>query len=168
MTRRRSRSRSRGGRSWATTLVVVIALVCVVGASGVGLESAAYSSSSAPRAATADVVVDESGVHALDTTQSVHLNSTEPLVNVTNHHTRDVSVTVTLRDDSTHLGDLVLDGSETGNSTTFTLSATNTQTVELKVPDDSSLDGETVYFHVNASTTAYSVSATDRSAAVNA
>lgn len=166
MTRRRSRSR--GGRSWLTPLVVGLALLLVVGGSGVGFESTAYSSSSTPRAATADVVVDESGVHALDTTQSVHLNSTEPLVNVTNHHTRDVSVTVTLRDDSTHIGDLVLDGSVVGNSTTFRLSATHTQTVELKVPDDSSLDGETVYFHVNASTTAYRVSATDRSAAVNA
>lgn len=166
MTRRRRRSR--GGRSWLTPFVVGLVLVVVIGASGVGLKSVAYSSSSTPRATTADVVVDESGVHALDTTQAVHLNSTEALVNVTNHHTREVSVTVSLRDDSTHLGDLVLDGASVGNSATFSLTNTATQTVEIRVPDDGSLDGETVYFHVNASTTSYSVSAPDRSAPVEA
>lgn len=164
----RKRHRSRGGRSWLIPFILGLVLVVVIGTSGVGFKSVAYSSSSAPRTSTADVVVDESGVHALDTTQAVQINSTEALVNVTNHHTREVSVTVSLRDDSTHLGDLVLDGSSVGNSATFSLTNTATQRVEIQVPDDSSLDGETVYFHVNASTTSYSVSATDRSAPVEA
>ncbi|PSQ16740.1 hypothetical protein BRD00_09960 [Halobacteriales archaeon QS_8_69_26] len=79
-----------------------------------------------------------------------------------------MTVTVALRSNSTNLGDLVVDGTNHGNEVTFTLGESGTESVKLSVPDDDSLVGETVYFHVNASASGLDVSATDRSVPVEA
>lgn len=164
-----SRGRSRRGSPPSPfTLVVGLVLVVCLLVGNAGVESAAFSTATVPREATADVTIDDSGAHSLDTAQSVHVNSTEPLVNVTNRLARDVSVTASLRDDSTHIGDLVVGDTNEGDVATFTLRTDDTRTVEIDVPDDGSLDGETVYFHVNATATGLDVSASDRSAPVNA
>jgi len=160
------RSRRRGGKSSSLPLVVGIVLVCFLVVGGTGIKSTAFSTATTPRAATADVTIDEYGAHSMDTAQSVHVNSTEALVNVTNYLAQDTTVTVSLRDDSTQIGDLVVDGTNQGNTATFTLRESDTETVKITVPDDGSLVGETVYFHVNASATGLSVSAPDRSASV--
>ncbi|MFB6303369.1 MAG: hypothetical protein ABEH78_10985 [Haloferacaceae archaeon] len=169
MTRKRKRRRSRRRRlSTLCALLIGLAGVWVVLAAGGGggVASTAFSTATAPRGATADVTIDSSGAHSLDTAQSVHTNSTEALVNVTNRLARDASVTVALRDDSTGTGDLVVDGSKQGDIATFTLSRGGAQTVEIEIPDDSSLVGETVYFHVNATATGLDVRAPDRSAPI--
>lgn len=163
MRRRRSRGR-RPSTPWG--LVFGLAGVCLLLVGGAGIESTAFDTAATPRGATADVTIDESGVHTLDAAQAVHTNATEPLVNVTNRLTRDVSVTVALRDDSTGTGDLVVEGVRQGDVATFTVRDGDERTVEIDVPDDGSLVGETVYFHVNATATGLDVRAPDRSAPV--
>lgn len=163
----RRRSRGGGGYLSSLTFVLILALFAALFVGGAGLESTAFRTGETPRGATADVTIDESGAHALDTTSAVHINATEPLVNVTNHLTQDVTVTVTLADGSTDIGSLVVDGVSEGNVATFTLAAGGTQTVDLAVPDDESLVGRTVYFHVGAQSTGLEVNATDRNAPVN-
>lgn len=162
---------SRGRRSprvlpWLLLVVgALLVTAAVVGSGGVG--TASFDTAEADRGSTANVTGDEAGAHSLDVAAAVHVNSTEPLVNVTNHLGQQVTVTVTLREDSEHIGDLVVDGTVAGNSTSFTLSEGATQTVEIDIPDDSSLDTETVYFHANASGSGIEVTAPDRSAPVN-
>lgn len=162
----RVRSRGRHGML-RITLLVGILLLGVVYLGGFGVESTAFRTGETHRGATADVSIDESGAHTLDTTQAVHINATEPLVNVTNRLGQDVTVTVTLADGSTDIGALVVDGVSEGDVATFTLIAGATQTVDLDIPDDESLVGRTVYFHVAASATGLDVNATNRSAPVN-
>jgi hypothetical protein len=134
---------------------------------GVGLESTAFSTATVPRDAAADVTIDESGTHSLQTAQSASVNSTGALVNVTNRLSRDVSVTVAQRVDSTHVGDLVVAGTAEGDVATFTLPDGQTRTVDIAVRDDDSLVGETVYFDVNATARGLVVSAPDRSVPVD-
>lgn len=133
-----------------------------------GFSATAFSTGDAARETTADVTTDGSGACSLDAAAAVHVNSTERLVTVTNHLGRPVSVTVTLRDDSTHLGDLVVDGTTAGDTASFDLPESESQRVDIDVPDDSSLDGETVFFHVEATDSGLDVAATDRSVPVEA
>lgn len=163
------RSRRRGSRSPIPTLVLIVgaAIVVVAAFGGAGAGSASFDTAQVDRNGAVNVTDDASAAHALDTADAVHLNTTEPLVNVTNRLGTDVTVTVGLRDDSTHIGDLVVDGTVVGNETSFSLAAGATRTVELKVPDDSTLSSETVYFHVNASGDGIEVTAPDRSVPVN-
>jgi len=127
-----------------------------------GVHSAAFSTATADRGSSVDVTSDEVGAHTLDVAGSVHVNSTEPLVNVTNRLGRSTTVTVTLADNSTHLGDIVVDGVDESDQASFSLATGDTKRVDLDVSDDSSLVGETVYFHVNASGTGLDVSAPAR------
>lgn len=138
----------------------------VLGSGGMG--TASFSTSDAPRENVVNVVSDESAAHSLDTASAVHINATDPLVNVTNQLGQGVTVTVTLRSDSTHIGDLVVGGTNDGNETTFTLAEQDTQTVKIKIPDDTSLTTETVYLRVSATAPDLEVSAPDRNASVNA
>ncbi|WP_336024641.1 hypothetical protein [Halobellus salinisoli] len=137
----------------------------VLGSGGMG--TASFSTSDTPRENVVNVTSDESAAHSLDVASAVHINATDPLVNVTNRLEEDVTVTVTLRSDSTQIGDLVVDGTNDGNETTFTLAEQNTQTVKIMIPDDTSLTTETVYFHVSATAPSLEVSAPDRNAPVN-
>lgn len=163
---RRRRSRRRSGPPLARVVPVVLVAVVVVGLLVGPLASGATSAGAVGRGTGSNVTDDASGAHALDVAAAVHVNATDPLVNVTNRLGRTVTVTVELREDSTDVGDLVVDGTTRGNATSFTLSAGATETVELSIPDDSSLVGRTVYFHANASDPGLDVTATDRSAPV--
>lgn len=164
MSRRRSRRRSTGsgGRLLPALLVAVLA----VGAVGYPLGSTASDASEVPRGVGTNVTGDADAAHALDVAGAVHTNATDPLVNVTNRLGTSVTVTVELRSDSTGLGDLVVDGTNHGDEVSFVLGESGTETVALSVPDDGSLAGETVSFHVNASGTGLDVSATDRTVPV--
>lgn len=163
------RSRRRGSRSPIPSLVLIVGAAIVVAAAfgSAGIGAASFDTGEVDRGAAVDVTDDASAAHALDTADGVSVNATEPLVNVTNRLGTDVTVTVGLRDDSTHIGDLVVDGTVDGNETSFSLAAGATQTVELKIPDGGSLSNETVYFHVNASGDGIEVTAPDRSVPVN-
>lgn len=103
----------------------------------------------------------------MDVASSVRINSTDSLVTVTNQLARGITLTVELRDDSKHIGALVIDGTNEGNTTTFALAATTTQTVEITIDNDTSLTGERVYFHVHGSASGIEVNAPDRNAEVN-
>lgn len=163
------RTRRRGPRSPLPTLVlavgVTILLVAALGSIGAG--SASFDTATVDRAGGVNVTDDASAAHGLDTAEAVHIDATEPLVNVTNRLGTDVRVTVALRDDSTHIGDLVVDGTNDGNETSFQLAAGATQTVEIRIPNDDSLDTETVYFRVDASGDGIEVKAPDRRVPVN-
>lgn len=163
------RSRRRGSRSPIPTLVLIVGAVIIVAAAfgSAGAGSASFDTAQVDRNGAVNVTDDASAVHALDTASAVHVNTTEPLVNVTNRLGTDVTVTVGLRDDSTHIGDLVIDGTVVGNEPSFCLATGATQTVEINIPDDSNLSTETVYFHVNASGDGIEVTAPDRSVPVN-
>lgn len=158
----RRRTRRRGSRSRRWLIALLIAGVLTYG----GLSTAAFSTADVDRRVSADVVSDANGAHALDVASAVRINSTDTLVTVTNRLTRPVTVTVTLRDDSTHLGDLVVDGNTEGNRTSFDLAAGDSQAVKIDVPDDGSLVGEEVYFHAEAADPGLDVAATNRSATV--
>lgn len=160
MSRRRSRRRGSRSRRWLLALLVVG--VATYG----GLSTAAFSTADVDRQTATDVVDDGNGAHALDVASAVYVNSTSTLVTVTNRLGRSATVTVTLRDDSTHVGDLVVDGATAGNQTSFDLAAGDSQSVKIDVPDDDSLVGETVYFHVDAADPGLDVSASDRSTTV--
>lgn len=166
---RKRRSRRRGSKPTfpaVVALVVGVLAVFVVFGSG-GMATASFTTADAPRTSAVDVTSDELGAHGLDVAAEVSTNSTSTLVNVTNRLGQDVTITVGLRDDSEHIGDLVVDGTVVGNETSFTLTEGAEQTVKIEIPDDTSLADETVYFYVDASASGLEVTAPDRSAPVN-
>lgn len=162
-------SRRRGPRASGTGFALIFSgvLVLAVVAVGGGLGTASFSTSDAPRSGSVDVVSDQTAALSMDVASSVRINSTDSLVTVTNQVAQSITVTVELRDDSTHIGDLVLDGTIEGNTTTFTLAETNSQTVDIMIENDTSLTSERVYFHVYGSASGIEVSAPDRNAEVN-
>lgn len=162
--RRRTRARTRSHGLITYTFGFLLVGALVVGAS---LPSASFSRGEAPRGANIDVVGDENAVLALDTAQEVRINRTSDLTNVTNRFGRDVAITVTLRNDSTDIGDLVVDGVSYGNEVSFTLAQDGTETIRITVSDDSSLTDETVSFHVEASAPGLTSNAPDREVPVN-
>lgn len=143
---------------------VLIVVVLVV---GVTLPASSFTHGELPRGSSVDVTSDENAALALDSAQAAYINDTSELVTVTNQLSSDVTVTVTLRDDSTHIGDLVVDGNTQGNETSFTLAEGGTETVQVQIPDDSSLTDETAYFHVRAAAPGVTVKAHDRRVEVN-
>lgn len=145
----RSRSRKRGRRSGWLTVAAVVALGVLV-ASSVVVPTASVSHGSLSRGSGVDTVGDETAVQGLDTAPAVHVNATSVLTNVTNRFGQTVTVTVTLRDDADHVGDLVVDGNVVGNSTSFTLGSGQAEVVSIEIPDDQSLTDDVVYFHVEA------------------
>ena len=148
------------------TVLLAVALV-VVWIGGGGISAVSFTAGDVQRSAAADVTSDPLGAHAIDAASAVSVNATDPLANVTNRLGRGVTVTVRLRDDSTHVGDLVVDGTTVGNEATFALAQGATETVSIAVPDDSSLATESVYFHVNATASGIDVSAPGRRVEVN-
>jgi uncharacterized protein with PhoU and TrkA domain len=158
--------RRRGGRRLPKTLVVALALLVVVFGAG-HTATSSFTAGDTQRGSGVDVVSDEAAVHALDVAAAVHVNATDPLVNVTNRLGRSVSVTVSLRSESTDVGELVVDGVAVGDSATFTLNDGGAETVRIDVPDDANLTDRTVYFDADASDTGLEVRAPNRSAPVN-
>lgn len=167
---KRRRSRRRGSSVTLPVLVLfasgVLLVAFVLGGGGMG--AASFTAADASRNSAVNVASDDQGALTLDVAPAVHTNSTDSLVNVTNHLGQDVSVTVTLRDDSDHVGDLVVGESNVNNTTTFSLAAGETKTVKIEIPDDDSLTDETVYFAVDASGTGLEVTTADNSTPVNA
>lgn len=169
MARRRSRSRRRGPRSrWYALASAGVVLVIVL--FGTGLPGAAFSTGALDRTGSADVVGDDTGTMALNVTSELQEGTSgQCLVKVTNNAGTDVTVKVSLRDDSTHLGTLQqstdLLGLETDNAVKFDLAAGNTKTVSMNT--DSNTAGNTTYFHVNATSgNDFTANLTDRSAPI--
>lgn len=166
MTRSRRRTRRRSGtRSPIVTVSAVLIVVVLV--VGVSLPASSFTHGELPRGAGVNVTSDENAALGLDAAQTVYINDTSDLVTVTDQLGSDITVTVTLRDDSTHIGELVVDGEKHGNETSFSLAKGGTETVQIQIPDDSSLTDETVYFHVEATAPGITVKTHDRSAQVS-
>lgn len=101
------------------------------------------------RESGAEVVADENGVLSLDVAADVHTGTTEQLVNTSNDLASDVSVTVTVTSAATDYGDLIVDGTNVGDSTTYTLVSGDAQRVDFKTVCDGGIAGKDVTFNVS-------------------
>lgn len=162
--RRRRRSRRRSGGPWQLVSVVVVASLLVL---TLMPPSASFDTGSASSANAIPVVDDEAAIHALSNHSAMKTGETCKLVTVTNNFDRSVSVTVSLRDDSTKYGNLTLGNGREGNETTFTLGAGAGETVGLETDNVSSYDGDDVYFHANATGDAVDVVAMNRYSSID-
>lgn len=154
----RKRGRPRRPSRWSGVAVVIAILLLGT----LVVPAGSFSTASLSRGSTLDVVSDSEGSHNLDAAQSVTVGQTDRLVTVTNNLGTDVTIVVRLRADSTEKGDLVVDGETYGDEASFSLAAGSTQSVDINVTSDQTLDGERVYFHANASGTGLAVKAPDR------
>ncbi|MFB6303930.1 MAG: hypothetical protein ABEH47_02090 [Haloferacaceae archaeon] len=130
----------------ATLLVLVL-----LAAGAVTTPSQSYTTGTVDADMAADVVVDEDAVLSLDLAADVKTGATERLVTTTNYVGQSVTVTVTLTDGSGSYGDLVVDGTNVGDSTSFSLADTASQRVDFTAPCDESLVGKSVTFDVDVS-----------------
>lgn len=158
--RRRSRSRRAGVSLWSA---VAVALSVLAVAAGGGVEAGALSTAAADRSSSVDVTSDPDGALGVDTAASVRVNATDPLANLTNRLGRKATVTVELRSASADRGDLVVDGRNEGDRASMTLHRGETVQVDVTVPDDGSLVGESIRFDVRGSAAGLRVSVNDRS-----
>lgn len=154
--RRRNHPRRR------SRLPVVAAVILVFLLGSLVVPAGSFSTAGVTRGSTLDVVSDSEGSLTLDAAQSVTVGQTDRLVTVTNNLGTDVTIAVRLRSDSTEHGDLVVDGVTHGDRASFSLAAGSTQSVDVNVTSDQTLDGERIYFHVNASGTGLTAEAPDR------
>lgn len=165
MARRRSRTRTRGRDGPGGWTGLLVALAVVIAASGPA--TVAVTTGQGDRQESVDVVGDTSGVQRLNVTTELEEGVENCLVEVTNHLGQEVTVAVTLRDDSRQYGKLkvtLLDTVKEGDSVEFTLADGDTQTVKMDV--DAGSAGNTTYFHVNSSATGIYAETRDRSAPI--
>jgi len=154
----RRRSRRRGGGRWLVVVGLVFALLTLSGIP----PSASFSMGDTARGSEINVADDPSAVLGLDNHSAMQTGETCKLVDVTNGFDTTVTVTVTLRADSEKYGNLTLGSGREGNETSFSLEADATQRVGLETKNESSFDGDDVYYHVNATATSLDVVAMDR------
>lgn len=126
---------------------LVVGLVIAVAVSSVPVST--FSVGEVSRESSVPVASDEQSILSLEI-YDVSAGETQTLVGVTNYVERPVTVTVSLTGKSQEYGTLVYNGSETGDTATFDLNATEGETVSMRVPCDSSLADETVTFDVHA------------------
>lgn len=162
--RRRRRSRRRSGRTWQ--LVFAVAVVSLI-AFTLTPPSASFSAGTDTSAVGVLVVGDESAIHALSNHSAMKTGETCKLVTVTNNFERTVTVTVSLREGSEAYGNLTLGNGRLGNETSFSLGAGVSETVGLEIKNDTTYDGDDVYFHANASGDGVDVVATDRYSSID-
>lgn len=155
----RRRTHPRRRRRFGAVLGVLFVLVFAT----LAVPAGSFSTASVARGSTFGVVSDADGSHNLNVSQSVTIGQTDPLVTVTNDLGTDVTIELRLRSDSTGKGDLVVGGDTVGDETSFSLPKGTSRTVSLDVPSDAALDGERVYFDVNASAPGLAVTAPNRS-----
>lgn len=158
------RRRRRSGAGAATTIALLLVVTVLVGPGPVGLE--AFQTGDVDRAPSLDTVDDGSGGLSIASYHGMQSGETCTLADFTNGMGSTLSVTVSLRDDSAQYGNLTLGSGDAGNEVTFTLSADETERVEI-VLDSNLDDGTNVYFDAIASGGPVTVSATDRSATVD-
>ncbi|WP_435066892.1 hypothetical protein [Haloplanus sp. C73] len=153
---------SRRGGSRFGVLTWVAAAVLITAALGGVSPTTAFTTGDVDRSSAVDVVTDPEAALGVDSATAVHTNSTDPLVDTTNRLDRATTVTVSLRDNSTSYADLVVDGTNEGDSISLSLGRGDAARVSVVLPDDESLVGSTVRFDVSASASGLHVSATDR------
>lgn len=156
--------RDRAGGSTLTLIAVVLVAGLLVGPGSIGLE--AFSVGGLDRQGSLTTVGDGSGGATLDPYHGMQSGEQCKLVDVTNSLGTELSVTVSLRSDSTGDGNLTTGNGNAGDDVTFSLGVDATQQVEIQL--ESNLDdGTKVYFHVNATSAPVELSATDRYSTVD-
>jgi hypothetical protein len=148
---------------------VTVAVAVAVVVFGVGVPGAAFSTGSADRSSSVDVVDDPDGVAALNVTTTLQEGTSgQCLVKVTNNAGRDVTVNVSLREDSRDLGELQREsgllGTQTGDSLEFSLADGGTETVNMNANDGTA--GNTTYFHVTTTASGLNAQFENRSAPI--
>lgn len=157
----RSRRRS-GSRAARTAVLLVAALLVLQGPVGL----VAYTSGQVERLPGLAVVGDRNGGIDIYPHHKMNSGETCTLADLTNNLDTDLTVTVSLREDSTQYGNLTLGSGSLGNETTFTLAAGASEKVGIELGTDI-VDGTKVYFHVNATSEPVGLNATDRYSTVD-
>lgn len=148
--------RGRRGRGRRRLARVAFAAVLVSGLL-VGLDAgAAFQTATVERQSGADVVSDADGVVSLDVDGEVRTGAVDRLVNTSNDIDRQLTVTVALTGDADDQGDLVVNGTNIGDSTTYTLADGESERVAFDAPCDSSLVDDAVTFEVSVEGTGVS------------
>ena len=168
MTRKSPARKRRAAFTQTIASVAILLLVLSFAFGGGWAATASFTAGHQSRGGAVDVTSDEMAAHGLDAANSVRINSTDPLVNVTNMLGRSVTISVALASESEHVGDLVVNGDTVGNAATFELAEAQTETVSIRIPGDETLTTETVYFSVSASGSGLTVAAENRHVPVNA
>lgn len=161
----RRRSRSRGSNLLPWTGLATIAVVLAV-AFGGGPAATAFTTGNVDRNSAVDVVTDPEAALGVDSASAVYINTTSTLVNTTNRLDREATVTVSLRGSSADYADLVVNGNNEGDSVSLTLTEAETRTIDVAIPDNSSLVGQSVRFDVRASAPGLQVETNNRSAPI--
>ena len=154
--------RSRTGGDATLVVLCVVALLIVQGPLGLG----AFGAGVVERSPHLSVVDDRNGGMDIYPHHAMNSGETCTLVDLTNNVGSNLTVTVSLREDSQSYGNLTLGNGNEGNETTFQLDAGASQRVGIEL-DSSIPDGTSVYFHVNATGDPVSIVATDRHSTVN-
>lgn len=167
MSRDRSRRRSRGrgrGRTGLGSTALVVALVVFVAS---GVPGLAVTQGAVDRNSAVDVVDDLDGAQKLNVASELQEGSESCLVEITNNLGQDVTVTVTLAENSKVYGNLnvsLADSVLSGDSVEFDLAVGDTQTVKMEA--NSGTAGNTTYFHVSSTGTGIYAETRDRSAPI--
>lgn len=160
------RSRTRRRSSGRTSRLVVAACVGLL-LLGAGTSVGSFSTGQIGTSATSDVVDDPVATLALDNHSAMQTGETCKLADVTNNFDQDVTVTVSLRDDSTQYGNLTLGNGREGDTVEFVLAAGAEERVGMEIDDNSAYDGDDVFYHVNATGSSIGVAATDRHSTID-
>lgn len=148
-------------------MLSVALLVTGLLVSTVGPPSGAFDAGTVNRSSAIGVADDPDGVQQLDVTTALASGSENCLVEVTNRFGQDVTVTVSLRDDSTTYGTLnvSVDGrTVSGDTVEFALPAGTAQTVEMDVEPGTA--GNTTAFDVTATGDGLDASTPNRQAPI--
>lgn len=156
--------RDRGGGGTLSLIAVVLVAGLLVGPGPVGLE--AFSTGGVDRQGSLTTVGDGAGGATLDPYHGMQSGEQCKLVDVTNSLGTDLSVTVSLRSDSTGYGNLTIGNGDEGDDVTFSLGVGATQRVDIQLATNLD-DGTKVYFHVNATSAPVEFTGTDRYSTVN-
>lgn len=162
--RRRRRSRRRSGRPWLSVVAVSVTSLLLLTAMP---PSASFDTGAAERGAGVPVSDDENAILGLSNHSAMNTGETCKLVNVTNRFDQSVTVSVALREDSEKYGNLTLGNGREGNQTSFSLGSGSSQKVGLETDDNSSYDGDDVYYHANATGNGVRAVATDRHSTID-
>ncbi|MGZ0748543.1 hypothetical protein [Haloparvum sp. AD34] len=156
--------RDRGGGSTLSLIAVVLAAGLLVGPGPVAVE--AFSTGGVDRQGSLTTVGDGSGGATLDPYHGMQSGEQCKLVDVTNSLGTDLSVTVSLRSDSTGYGNLTIGNGDEGDEVTFSVGVGATQRVDIQLATNLD-DGTKVFFHVNATSAPVEFAGTDRYSTVN-
>lgn len=169
---RKRRNRHRGGSGGRGKFVILLVSLCLATTALFPITplfktSSAFTSMNVTRSGTMNVTEDGNSVLEMDKASSVSAGSTSKLENVTNNFGQEMTVEVHLREVSQDDADLIISGMNVGETATFDLGNSKTQTVKVKTKDSVNLTDDHIYFNTNATTTGVEAIVQNRSIPIN-